>query len=151
MPYLKFPAVGAVGCAVALLLVGTVRAQSFTVTAQEMEARVEALSQELAEQKKRLVQLESIRQQYAEQRGLLASLERQLAQQQLVLDELRGTASWDLLAAQRGAGKVGEPQQLAQAQSKEATPVALVININSRAARRAYATNRFIATPASRQ
>ena len=123
MPHLKFPAVGAVGCAVALLLVGTVRAQSFTVTAQEMEARVESLSQELAEQKKRLVQLESIRQQYAEQRGLLQSLERQLAQQQLVLDELRGTASWDLLAAQRGAGRVGEPQQLAQAQSKEATPV----------------------------
>ncbi|WP_114971149.1 acetate kinase [Rhodoferax ferrireducens] len=120
MTYLKLPALSAVGCAIILLLGGTVHAQSTTGNAQEMEARLESLTQELAEQRKLLADLELFRQQYFEQRTLLKSLEQQVTQQQVVLDELRGVISWDRLATQRGAGKAGEPVLLAQAQSKEA-------------------------------
>ena len=102
MAHLKLPAISAVGCAVLLLLGGAVHAQSFTGTWQEMEARLESLSQELSEQRKLLAHLESFRQQYLEQRALLESLERQVAAQQVSLSELRGTASWDTLASQRG-------------------------------------------------
>jgi hypothetical protein len=123
MTHLKLPALSAVGCAVILLLGGTVHAQSMAGNAQEMEARLETLTQELAEQRKLLTDLESFRQQYFEQRAVLKSLEQQVTQQQVVLDELRGVASWNKLATQRGAGKVGEPELLAQAQSKEAAPV----------------------------
>ncbi len=123
MAHLKFPALSAVGCAVLLLLGGTIHAQSLTGNAPEMVARLEALSQELTEQRKLLAHLESFRQQYFEQRALLESLERQVAQQQVAIDGLRGTVSWDILAAQRGAGKAGEPELLAQAQPKETAPV----------------------------
>lgn len=80
MTHRKLPALSAVGCAVILLLGGTVQT-------------------------------------------LLKSLELQVTQQQIVLDELRGVVSWDKLASQRGAGKTGEPELLAQAPSKEAAPV----------------------------
>ncbi|MDO8291155.1 MAG: hypothetical protein Q7T44_18230 [Parvibaculum sp.] len=123
MTHLKLPALSAVGCAVILLLGGTVHAQSSSGNAQDMEARLESLTQELAEQRKLLADLELFRQQYFEQRALLKSLEQQVTQQQVVLDELRGVASWNKLATQRGAGKVGEPELLAQAQSKEPAPV----------------------------
>lgn len=126
MAHLKFPATSAVACAVVMLLGSTGHAQSITDSGpqlQAMQARLEALSQELAEQRKLLADLEAFRQQYFEQRGLLQSLERQVAQQQLALDELRGTASWNVLASQRGAGTVGAPLQVAQAQPKEPAPV----------------------------
>jgi len=126
MAHLKFPAVSAVACAVVLLLGSTVQAQSSTRSGpqwQAMQARLEALSQELAEQRRLLADLESFRQQYFEQRGLLQSLERQVAQQQVVLDELRGTASWNVLASQRGTGTAGEPLRLAQAQPNAPVPV----------------------------
>lgn len=123
MVHLKLPAISAVSCAVFLLIGGSVHAQSKTGSSHEMQMRLESLSQELDEQRKLLVHLESFRQQYFEQRTLLKSLERQVAQQQTALDELRGVASWDTLAAQRGAGKVGEPEQIAQAQPQEAKPV----------------------------
>jgi hypothetical protein len=123
MVHLKLPAVSAVGCAVLLLLGGSVHAQSKTGNALDMQVRLESLSQELAEQRKLLAHLESFRQQYFEQRALLQSLERQVTQQQVALEELRGIASWDTLAAQRGAGKVGESEQIAQAQPTETKPV----------------------------
>ncbi|WPC66098.1 acetate kinase [Rhodoferax ferrireducens] len=126
MAHLKFPAISAVACAVVLLLGSTVHAQSSTRSGpqlQAMQARLEALSQELAEQRRLLADLESFRQQYFEQRGLLQSLERQVAQQQVALDELRGTASWNVLASQRGAGTAGEPLRLAQAQPNAPVPV----------------------------
>ncbi len=121
MAHLKLPAISAVACAVALLLVNTAQAKSPADTGpqlQAMQARMETLSQELAEQKRLLQHLETFRQQYFEQRSLLQSLERQVAQQQMALDELRGVASWDVLASQRGAGAVGQthaPELLAQA------------------------------------
>ena len=123
MAHLKLPAVSAVACAVVLLWGSTVHAQPDTVSLPEMQARLEALSQDLAEQRRLLTDLESFRQQYFEQRGLLQSLERQVAQQRLALDELRGSVGWSVLASQRGAGTAGEPLLLAQAQSKEPAPV----------------------------
>ncbi len=123
MALLRLPPISAVGCAVLLLLGGTVQAQSVPRTAQQMEARLESLSQELNEQRKMLLNLESIRQQYAEQKALLELLERQVAQQKVALDDLRGTVGWDILAAQRGAGKAGDPVLIAQAQSNESVPV----------------------------
>lgn len=123
MAHLKVHTLSAVGCAVVLLLGSTVHAQSFSGDAREMELRLNSLTQELGEQKKLLAHLESFRQQYFEQRALLESLERQVAQQQVVLSELRGAVSRDTLAAQRGAGKAGEPELMAQAQSKETAPV----------------------------
>jgi hypothetical protein len=123
MAHLKLPAISAVACAVVLLLGSTVHAQSFSGSVPEMQARLEALSQELAEQRRLLTDLESLRQQYFEQRGLLQSLERQVAQQQVALDELRGSVGWNVLASQRGAGTAGEPLLLAQAQPKEPAPV----------------------------
>ena len=123
MAHLKLPAVSAVACAVVLLWGGAVHAQPDTGSMPEMQARLEALSQDLAEQRMLLTDLESFRQQYFEQRGLLQSLERQVAQQRLALDELRGSVGWSVLASQRGAGKAGEPLLLAQAQSKEPAPV----------------------------
>jgi hypothetical protein len=125
MTHLKLPVISAVGCAVILLLGGPVHAQSMAGDAREMEARLEALTREVAEQRKLLTHLESFRQQYFEQRATLKSLEQQVTQQQVVLDELRGVTSWNKLATQRGAGKVGEPALLAQAQTqtREAAPV----------------------------
>lgn len=123
MAKVKLPAVRAVSCAVVLLLGGLVHAQSLAVPGQGLEARLDALTQELAEQKKLLVQLQSMQQQFAEQRGLIDALERQVAQQQTALSELRGTVAWDVLAMQRGAGKVGGPERVAQAQVNEPAPV----------------------------
>src|SRR5450830_1176438 len=123
MAHLRFPTVSAVGCAVVLLLGSAVHAQPFVGSMPEMQARLDALSHELAEQRRLLADLETFRQQYLEQRGLLQSLERQVAQQQVALDELRGSVGWNVLASQRGAGTAGEPLRLAQAQPKEPVPV----------------------------
>lgn len=119
----KLPALNAVACAVILLLAGTVNAQSEVLNVQDMQARLEILSQELADQKALLANLASFRQQYFEQNALLKSLERQVAQQQVALDGLRGTVSWDVLALQRGAGRVGQPELLAQVPVSEQPPV----------------------------
>src|SRR5450830_1319294 len=124
----KSPAVSAIACAVALLLSASVQAQGVMGDAgntQEMQKRLETLSQELGDQKALLQHLELFRQQYFEQRAQLESLEHQVKQQQAALDQLRGVVSWDRLATQRGAGKPGEPEPevLAQAQTKEPAAV----------------------------
>jgi uncharacterized coiled-coil protein SlyX len=123
MAHVKLPAVSAVSCAVLFLIGGIAHAQSLAVPAQGLEARLDALAVELTEQKKLLAQLQSMQKQFAEQRGLIEALERQVAQQQTALSELRGTVAWDVLAMQRGAGKVGGAELVAQAQVKEAAPV----------------------------
>ncbi len=123
MAHLKLPAPSAVGCAVLLMMAGAVHAQSITTTTQQMAQRLEALTEELAEQKKTLLQLESMRQQFSDQKAVIDSLERQVGQQQVALDQLRGTVGWDILAAQRGTGAMAAPTVLAQNQPKEATPV----------------------------
>lgn len=123
MSHPKLPALSAVACAALMLFAGTVNAQSEVLNVHDMQARLETLSQELADQKALLVNLESFRQQYFEQSALLKSLERQVAQQQVALDQLRGTVSWDILALQRGAGRVGQPELLAQAPASEQAPV----------------------------
>lgn len=69
--------------------------------------------------------LESMKQQLAEQRGLLESLKRTVAEQRTSLSEVQRTVGINVLATQRGAGKVGEPDQLtlAQAEAPNQTPV----------------------------
>lgn len=119
----KLYALNAVACGVFLLYTGTVNAQSEVLNMHDMQARLEILSQELADQKALLANLASFQQQYFEQNALLKSLERQVAQQQVALDGLRGTVGWDVLALQRGAGKVGQPELLAQAPVSEQPPV----------------------------
>ena len=123
MANVKLTAVRAVSCAIVLLLGGMAHAQSLAVPSQGLEARLDALAQELTEQKKLLVQLQSMQQKFAEQRALIDALERQVVQQQTALSELRGTVAWNVLAMQRGAGKVGDPEQVAQAQVKDPAPV----------------------------
>lgn len=132
MVVMKLPVISAVSCAVLLFMGGTVHAQSFAGDPQAMQLRLDSLSQELSDQKKLLAHLESFRQQYFEQRALLESLERQVTQQKIALDELRSTVSWDVLATQRGAGKPGEPEQMAQAQTKDATQVGQAPNTEGR-------------------
>ena len=122
MAHQKLHAVGAVAFATCVLLSNTLSAQSMTGHELEMQARMDALTQELADQRSLLAHLDTFRQQYVEQRTLLASLERQVAQQQVAMDELRGVG-WDRLANMRGAGKPEETIQLAQAQSTESPPV----------------------------
>lgn len=120
MVYMKLPAMHAVACAV-LLTGQSVYAQPYTAHDHEMQVRMDALNQELVDQRQLLANLEKFRQQYVEQRALLESLERQVAQQQLALDEMRGVASWDRLAAMRGAGKTEAPLQFAQTQALQPT------------------------------
>ena len=117
------PVFSAMACAAFLLIGGVVHAQTYMGNEPEVRARLDALSQELTEQAKLLADLESFRQQYFEQRKRLVSLERQVAQQQELLDQLRGVASWDVLASQRGTGTTGEPQRVAQAQQAAPLPV----------------------------
>ncbi len=81
MVNMKLPAMHAVACAV-LFLGNTVYAQSFTGHDKAMQVRMDALTQELADQRQLLANLETFRKQYVEQRALLESLERQVAQQQ---------------------------------------------------------------------
>ncbi|MDD2879293.1 MAG: acetate kinase [Rhodoferax sp.] len=119
----KPPSFTAVACAVVLLIGSTVHAQTYLGSEPDVRARLDTLTQELADQARLLADLESFRQQYFEQRKRLMSLEQQVTQQQELLDHLRGVASWDVLASQRGAGTVGEPQRLAQAQPTEPAPV----------------------------
>ena len=124
MAYQKLPAISAVACAVLLMLGRTGYAQAFPGDVQAMQARMETLSQELADQRKLLTHLETYRQQYFEQRSVLESLERQVTQQQVVMDEMRGVASWDKLASMRGTGKPEEPLLLSQAQTLQTPPAA---------------------------
>lgn len=69
--------------------------------------------------------LESMKQQLAEQKGLLESLKRTVAEQKTSLSEVQRTVGIEVLAKQRGAGKVGEPGQLdlAQAEAPKPAPV----------------------------
>ena len=67
----KLPALNAVACCVLLLLAGTVNAQSEVLNVHHMQARLETLSQELADQKALLADLVSFRHQYFEQSVLL--------------------------------------------------------------------------------
>ena len=123
MPHKNPVSFSAIACAVALVMSGTAHAQTYLGNEPDVRARLDSLTLELAEQARLLADLESFRQQYFEQRKRLVSLERQVTQQQELLDQLRGVASWDRLASQRGAGAVGEPQRMAQAQQAEPTPV----------------------------
>lgn len=125
MSYKKPPSFSAVACAVVLLIGSTVHAQPYLGSEPDVRARLDTLTQELAEQARLLADLESFRQQYFEQRKRLMSLEQQVTQQQALLDQLRGVASWDVLASQRGTGAAGagEPQRLAQAQQTGPAPV----------------------------
>jgi hypothetical protein len=106
-----------------MLIGSTAQAQTYLGNEPDVRARLDTLSQELAEQARLLADLETFRQQYFEQRKRLVALEQQVTQQQALLDQLRGVASWDVLASQRGAGAVGEPLRLAQAQTTEPAPV----------------------------
>ncbi len=119
----KSPSLGAVACAVLLLIGSTGHTQTYLGSEPDVRARLDTLSLEMAEQARLLADLEAFRQQYFEQRKRLVALERQVSQQQELLDQLRGVASWNTLASQRGAGAVGEPQRMAQAQPAEPAPV----------------------------
>lgn len=123
MVNLKLPAISAVSCAVLLLMGVTAHAQALTGTEQQTEERQNALSQELAEQEKILLQLKFLREQFADQRVLIESLEQRLIAQQIAFDALRGTVGANILATQRGAGSVGQPALLAQGLSSDAKPV----------------------------
>jgi hypothetical protein len=116
MTDLKLPAIHAVACAV-VLLGSMLDAQALTAHEAAMQVRLEALTQELADQRQLLTDLDLFRQQYVEQKSLLESLERQVAQQEVALEEMRGVARWDRLATMRGAGKTEAPLLLAQAQT----------------------------------
>ncbi len=100
--------IGSVGCSALFLLGGVAHAQQLTGTPEELSARLESMKQQLAEQKE-----------------LLESLKRSVAEQKSSLREVRNTVGIDVLAKQRGAGKVGEPGQLelAQAEAPNPTPV----------------------------
>jgi hypothetical protein len=132
MEFLKLPALSGVACAVFFLIGSAAQAQSSIGSAHEMELRLESLTQELNAQRALLAHLESFRQQYFEQRALLQSLERQVTQQQLDLADLRGVASWDKLASQRGAGKVAESLLMAQATTSDVRPVGQAPGADSR-------------------
>ena len=60
------------------------------------------------------------------------SLERQVAEQRAIIDNLRGTLSWDRLATDRGAGAPAGGAQVAQAATKEAEPVGQAPDSQSR-------------------
>lgn len=100
--------IGSVGCSALFLLGGIAHAQQLAGTPEEMTARLESMKQQLAEQK-----------------VLLESLKRAIAEQKSSLKEVRNTVGMDVLATQRGAGKVGEPGPLTLAQA-EAPPPAQV-------------------------
>lgn len=97
--------IGSVGCSALLLLGGMVHAQQIADTPEQLTARLESMKQQLAEQKK-----------------LLESLKRSVAEQKSSLREVRNTVGMDVLAKQRGAGKVGAPGQLELAQAEPAKP-----------------------------
>ncbi|MES2878172.1 MAG: acetate kinase [Pseudomonadota bacterium] len=65
------------------------------------------------------VQAQSLTDNEQDMQTRLDFLERKVAQQQAALDQLRSIASWDKLAAQRGAGKAGDPDLMAQAEVKD--------------------------------
>ena len=125
MAHQKLSGISAVGCAVILFMNSAVQAQSVTSNEREMQARLVALTQEMADQRTLLDHLETFHEPYAEQRALLQALERQVAQQQVELDEVRGVTGWNKLATMRGTGSgtLGEPTLTAQAQSQDAAPV----------------------------
>lgn len=97
--------IGSVGCSALFLLGGMAHAQQLADTPEQLTARLESMKQQLAEQKE-----------------LLESLKRSVAEQKSSLREVRNTVGMDVLAKQRGAGKVGEPGQLELAQAEPAKP-----------------------------
>ena len=123
MAHHKLPVLSAVACALMFQFGGVAHAQIEGGDVRAMQSRLETLSQELSDQRKLLADLAAFRQQYFEQRSLLDSLERQVVQQQIALDSLRGSVSRDLLASQRGAGVPGGTVQVAQAPSQPAGAV----------------------------
>lgn len=127
MAHQQLPGMSVVACAVIILMSSAVQAQSVSSNEREIQARLVTLTQELADQKNLLDHLETFNEPYLEQRALLQSLERQVTQQQVALDEVRGVTGWNKLAAMRGTGtgSTGDPSLLAQAPApaKDASPV----------------------------
>lgn len=130
MALFKIPALSTTSCAVMLFLASVSHAQSLVNTPEELEAKLEILSRELAEQKTRLATLELAHRQYQQQKERLEFLERQVEAQQSSLDAMRDIVAWDVLALQRGAGRVGSGESpvgggetLAQAATSEQAPV----------------------------
>ena len=113
----------AVSCAALLLIGGATHAQSLAGQAENTESRLDAIHQELVDQKQMLQQVEWLRQQYVQQSNLVESLERRVIQQQAALDALRGMVGQDVLATQRGTGAAGPPAVLAQASQQGNAPV----------------------------
>ncbi len=113
----------AVSCAALLLIGGATHAQSLAGQAENTESRLDAIHQELVDQKQMLQQVEWLRQQYVQQSNLVESLERRVIQQQAALDALRGMVGQDVLATQRGTGAAGQPAVLAQASQQGNAPV----------------------------
>ncbi len=116
-------AFAAVSCAALLLMGGAVQAQSLTGPSESAQSRLDAINQELVDQKQMLQQMELMRQQFVQQGNLVESLERRVIQQQAALDALRGLVGQDVLATQRGAGVAGQPAVLAQASPQGSSPV----------------------------
>lgn len=113
----------AVSCATLLLIGSTVQAQSLTGPPESTQSRLDAISQELADQRHMQQQVELLRQQFVQQSHLVDSLERRVIEQQAALDALRGIVGQDVLAAQRGTGAAGQPPLLAQASPQGNSPV----------------------------
>ncbi|MDP1998625.1 MAG: acetate kinase, partial [Rhodoferax sp.] len=116
-------ALKAVSCAALLLMGGAVQAQSLTGISESTPSRLDAVSQELFDQKQMLQQVEWLRQQFVQQSDLVESLERRLIEQQAALDALRGIVGHDVLAAQRGTGVAAQPPLMAQASQSGNSPV----------------------------
>lgn len=116
-------ALKAVSCAALLLMGGAVQAQSLTGIPESTPSRLDAVSQELFDQKQMLQQVEWLRQQFVQQSDLVESLERRVIEQQAALDALRGIVGHDVLAAQRGTGVAAQPPLLAQASQSGNSPV----------------------------
>lgn len=116
-------ALQAVSCAALLLMGGAVQAQSLTGIPESTSSRLDAVSQELFDQKQMLQQVEWLRQQFVQQSDLVESLERRVIEQQAALDALRGIVGHDVLAAQRGTGVAAQPPLLAQASQSGNSPV----------------------------
>lgn len=99
---------GYAGCSVLLLMGAMAHAAPPADSQEELTAKLELMKQQLAEQK-----------------ILLESLKRTVAEQRASLSEVRRTVGIDVLAKQRGAGKVGAPDELnlAQAEPQNTKPV----------------------------
>ena len=103
-----------VSCAVLLLMGSAAQAQSLTKQIQDPPPRLDAVSQDLGDQKQMQQQMELLRQQFVQQSEMVDSLERRVVQQQAALDALRGIVGLSVLSTQRGTGSTGQPTLLAQ-------------------------------------